>query len=418
MKLKCILVVLCMGITFSNTRAQNSPLSLKPGQPVPDITFNIMNNEKGSISLSGLRGKLVILDFWSTGCIACIKKFPLLDSLQTMFGDKIKIILVNPKRYKDDEHKVNRIFEIYKKNHGKTLGLSSTIYDTTAVKYFPHTAQSHFAWIDQQGVVKAISGYVKKEDIEAILAGKKPDITPKDDFIVIEENEQLLTNPVSKIRFKSMITGYLDVSRDFKRDHYNVFGSTKQGGIRFINEPLFRILFHAHSHFTKQNKIIFEGLNRSDFICPEDVPHEIWSVKNAVCYELIAPNMTNQEAMEQCKKDIAAHFKVRAAIEQRKVPCWVIKMDERQMKRVQQKNKKLNKLPHTLSSFAEYYFPDLELPVVVETKFDEKLFPEFGAEYKFRNLDASDIQQFAKANGLSLTREDRELTVFVIRKVE
>lgn len=417
MKLKFILVVLCIGITLQRAHAQNSPLSLKPGKPVPDMTFKIMNNDKGSISLSSLRGKLVILDFWSTGCITCVKKFPYLDSLQALFGDKIKIILVNPS-LRDDENDVNRIFAIHKKNHGKTLQLSSTIQDTTAVKYFPHSAQSHFAWIDQQGIVKAITGYVKKEDIEQILAGKTPAMTQKNDFAIDEQNESLLTNPVSKIRFKSMFTGYLHVSRAFRRMHLSYFGSPRLQGARFINEPLFRILCHAHNYFPDKNRILFEGLNRADFICPDDAVSETWSVKNNLCYELIAPGMSNAEAMEQCKADIAAQLRILAAKEERKVRCWVIKMDERQMKKIQQKNKKYKDTPYSLSDFMNYYASNLKMPLIVETQFENKIFPMLSKEdEKYQARKEAELQKFAKDNDLVLLQEDRTIEVFVIKNI-
>ncbi len=47
-------------------------------------------------TIGDFRGKLLILDFWYTGCPACIADFPKLEALQREFGDRIQILLVNP----------------------------------------------------------------------------------------------------------------------------------------------------------------------------------------------------------------------------------------------------------------------------------------------------------------------------------
>src|SRR6185312_10987349 len=67
------------------------PLSI--GDTVPDITLtNVYNYPSSTIKLSDLKGKLVILDFWSTWCGSCIEAMPESEKLQNGFGNKIQII--------------------------------------------------------------------------------------------------------------------------------------------------------------------------------------------------------------------------------------------------------------------------------------------------------------------------------------
>ena len=68
---------------------------LNIGDPVPDLKLEVSNYFKNNLSFSELKGKLVILDFWSHICVNCIKSFPLIDSLQKQFAGRIQIILVN-----------------------------------------------------------------------------------------------------------------------------------------------------------------------------------------------------------------------------------------------------------------------------------------------------------------------------------
>jgi thiol-disulfide isomerase/thioredoxin len=412
------MVMLFISMTIQNTFAQDSPLALKIGDRVPEMTFEIMNDNKGRISLSSLRGKLVILDFWSGSCTACIQKFPYLDSLQTMFGDQIKIILVDPKQFGDDEEKVNRIFDIYRKNYGKPLQLSSTIYDTTAVKYFPHKVQSHFVWIDKEGIVKSISGYVKKEDIVLMLAGNNPNITQKNDFVVSQKNEALFTVDISNIKFKSMLTGYLEGLEDFRKQKNKPFGSLDlKEGVRFINMPVLNILANAYSLFPKYNRIIIEGVDRSSFIRPDSVAYEKWILNNTYCYELIAPGMDTEYLKQQTKLDIEKAFHLKITIENRMVLCWVIKMDEHQMKQLQ---RKIISSAEALMSLKKIsgQFQDLAIPVITETRFDTKLFSYRYEHYNVKRPDEADLRKFVKENGLTLVKEEREIEVFVIKKVK
>ena len=57
--------------------------ALKLNEPAPDFVLNNLNGEK--VSLARYRGKVVILNFWSTTCAPCLEEIPSLSLLQVDF---------------------------------------------------------------------------------------------------------------------------------------------------------------------------------------------------------------------------------------------------------------------------------------------------------------------------------------------
>jgi len=54
-------------------------ISLRAGAPAPDFTATTL--EGGTVKLSELRGKPVVLDFWSKTCLPCLRSMPFVEEL-------------------------------------------------------------------------------------------------------------------------------------------------------------------------------------------------------------------------------------------------------------------------------------------------------------------------------------------------
>lgn len=59
---------------------------VRPGQPAPD--FNLATRDGSRLSLSDLRGKYVLLDFWASWCGPCRASFPEMKQIYAKYKDK------------------------------------------------------------------------------------------------------------------------------------------------------------------------------------------------------------------------------------------------------------------------------------------------------------------------------------------
>lgn len=117
-------------------------------------------------NLSPYKGKVLVLDFWSSWCGSCLKKWPMLDSVQKQYGNEIKILLVNESRNGDDLAKVRLKFE-----QNPSIKLESIYADRLLGAAFPHQLLPHYVWISERGTVLAITGadFMQLPIIEQLL---------------------------------------------------------------------------------------------------------------------------------------------------------------------------------------------------------------------------------------------------------
>lgn len=71
---------------------------LTAGASAPD--FSLSDIDGNNVTLSGLKGKTVLLDFWGTWCHACISGIPKLKQAAAKYADRLVVVSIG---YKDDK---------------------------------------------------------------------------------------------------------------------------------------------------------------------------------------------------------------------------------------------------------------------------------------------------------------------------
>jgi len=131
------------------------------GQLAPDAEFGVLHGS-GTVSLSSLRGKVVLLDFWASWCAPCQEELPLLDDLARRLKNKnIEVVGLSI-----DESKADATEFLKRKSHW-TLTLGHDPEQKTADQFKPPKMPTSYV-IDRKGVVRHMNAGFERGDLKKI----------------------------------------------------------------------------------------------------------------------------------------------------------------------------------------------------------------------------------------------------------
>ena len=68
-------------------------MAVSSSTPVPDVTFIDLKGQK--VSTQSLRGKVVMVNFWATSCVTCVKEMPqMVDTYNKYKGQGLEFVAV------------------------------------------------------------------------------------------------------------------------------------------------------------------------------------------------------------------------------------------------------------------------------------------------------------------------------------
>jgi thiol-disulfide isomerase/thioredoxin len=340
----CVLFMNLSLLAQDKVRIPTHDGEMKVGEKMPDVLIPHINNYPvNQVRLSAFRGKLVILDFWWTGCSGCIEKFPEMQKMQDKFGDKIQIMLVNYEAQKDIAatfarmHRRNPIYAM--------VDLPSVTGDTIFEHLFPHTLVPHEVWIDGGGTIRAITSAheVNEDNIRNMLSDaaftlpEKRDLFTHDPFKpalpqIYQLDPEALAYSSAILKFYPGMRGPVvnkaidSFTRTIRitRTNHNI--------LELLGEPLLGHSPTASSdpsrstEFDYGKRIIIDGVDSDRlFYNAKNFPRlDDWDQLNRYTYEEVLPLDMQASLYPVMLENLERYFHLHARIEQRTLPCLAL----------------------------------------------------------------------------------------------
>lgn len=341
--MKHLAFILCGFLLFTNVLAQTNTkknslatsqnnIEIRPGEEVPDVRVKPMG--QAPFNLSSLRGKLVILDFFGIHCSSCITHLPDMQRFQEQFSDQIKILVVT----KDDSTSVKKLLSRIPRLKNITLPFITN--DSLLSDYFYYASLPTHVWIDSAGVViQKTSGYnTSYANIDAWLAGKRINLPAMKEFRDYQRGVPLFAEgggrQIEKLQYYSLIMGSpdgLDGQSDIHEDKDSATGKIVR--LLIAQETLLRLYQHAFmgsdlskSFVFERGRVLLEVKHPERFEEPEeDSLLDAWKDQYMCSYEIKVPPERSDKIYKWMQSDLERYYGYTAAIEDRKVACWVLK---------------------------------------------------------------------------------------------
>ncbi|BAU10887.1 NHL repeat protein [Leptolyngbya sp. NIES-3755] len=124
-------------------------------------------NVNRSLSLKEFRGRIVLLDFWTYGCINCIHSFPDLKYLEQKYRDRLTILSVHSAKF-ENENAIDNIRQAilrYEIEHPVLVDREFKVWESYAVRAYPT-----FVLIDPKGyIVTSIAGEGRRNLLDKLI---------------------------------------------------------------------------------------------------------------------------------------------------------------------------------------------------------------------------------------------------------
>jgi cytochrome c biogenesis protein CcmG/thiol:disulfide interchange protein DsbE len=158
-----VLIVLMIAAQVYTQRGPGGALSdVRVGRPAPD--FDVPWLSGGRVSLAGLAGRPVALNFWATWCPPCVLELPLLYQAEARYASEgLAVVALNAGQHHE-----------YVADFMTQQGLQMPVAidpDKQVYKEYGVIGLPTTVWIDGKGVVRAVKvGRLTEGEIESYVA--------------------------------------------------------------------------------------------------------------------------------------------------------------------------------------------------------------------------------------------------------
>jgi len=134
-------------------------VEVKVGEKVPDEFWTrehlfYVNGDTIRKSFEAFKGKMLVLDFWFSGCTKCLVQQKEINYFKKAYADDLNVVMINSRQSKEDYFKLDKYFS---SERFKRLGLTdfvSVIEDDYLEKLFEHSGYPSYFWINPSGILQ------------------------------------------------------------------------------------------------------------------------------------------------------------------------------------------------------------------------------------------------------------------------
>ncbi|WP_184466014.1 TlpA disulfide reductase family protein [Pedobacter sp. AK013] len=255
--------------------AQAPVRALHVGDKVPDVFWTTPRNfmVEGKVVTGNMlkfKGKLLIIDFWATFCIPCIKGMPGQERLAKLFANELNIVSVTPEGAK----LVSAFYAADRNPIGKAF--TSIVDDRELNGLFLHNKIPHLVWIDKEGIVRNVTegDALSEQNIQAALSENLS--LPPINYIYPNTVLMMDENPRGMQSFNLLVKGKIPgISNTMIRSN----GSNT--GLIIFNRPLrwiYSVLARAEFGWFSDQRIRLDFPDGDGFNNPSLRPEDLWTV--------------------------------------------------------------------------------------------------------------------------------------------
>jgi thiol-disulfide isomerase/thioredoxin len=146
---------------------QGSPQASAPDFPTDLDWINL----DGALSIEDLQGKIVLLDFWTYGCINCLHMIPTIDRLEREYEEELVVIGVHSAKFENEgqTENIREIVQRYELHHPVINDFDFDVW--TAYRPYGVNAWPTFVLIDPRGNIFAVqSGEIPYSAFDSVIS--------------------------------------------------------------------------------------------------------------------------------------------------------------------------------------------------------------------------------------------------------